>query len=233
MSDENEEKLKKIVLEDCNMRIQTIRNARASFLNFFITINLAYIGALYSLITQKRDNSYIVILSLIVFLVDFSLFVMYVREHNAEKGQREQVTKIFRSFYPGFDDKDKYPSWYKFHDGFQDKFKGVTYFVISLLLIFFMIIPIVIIFHTWNIISAWLIIFLMIVFLCFSHFYKNIEYTDCCNFIKKIAMLSIVKCMRKFTHNYLVKIIFSWIYIVVIYFLYFYYKDILMMIKQP
>lgn len=211
MYNNKEDELKKLILEDCNMRIQTGRNARRSFLQFLVSINLAYFGALYFLI-ENNESCLITLLSCIIFLVNFSLFVMYVREHNAEEDNEEQKKMIFKSYYPGLYSKESHSYWFKFHSGFKDKFEGVTYFVVSLLFIFFTLFPIFINFFIWNFLVKIIIFVLTLlgieVLTYFAHFYSNKKERDnlfkmnllkgIIIFIYAVTIVIIITCLYKY-----------------------------------
>jgi len=154
---------------------------------FLVTINLAYFAAFFYLKTNKllcttQQNAWISLLSGFVLIINLSLFVIYVREHNAIEGHVKQQKKILKRILC------EYPKWYLYNGGFKekDKFLSVTYFVIITLFLLFITIPILILSYTHNPFSAFLFVLLPLCFYFASCFKNEIE-----------GFKNNIKCFRK------------------------------------
>ncbi len=193
----NEDELKKAIYSGCDIRIQTGNNLKNNILQFFVTINLAFIGAVY-LLKDITDDIPILIISCIIFFVNASLIIIFIREHNALIDNIDQQTKINNTIFDDYKNS-KELDWYIFKDSFKDKYSALSYFVIISIFIFFDVIPIfILIFKSCNSISLLeiVIILLPITLITILLFMKNNIKEDSkksnwniCNIIIKLTYL--------------------------------------------
>lgn len=150
-----EKEFQEYVWKYCDLRLNTGNTVLRYLWQFLVTINLAYLAAFYFLKTNielctEQKIIWISILSGFVFIINVSLFVIYVREHNAitehETEQKGILKKLCCRCKRGYE----YPIWY-FHNNKdsikKDKLSGGTYCVIITLFLMFIIIPIFIVFY--------------------------------------------------------------------------------------
>lgn len=143
-NDNNNSKLGKaeqFVFDDCKERINRSWNAQINFFQFFITINLAYFGAIF---IGKIENNTIVILSILLFIINLSIWLIYIRERYAKDPEINQMKIIMKRNSAYYKIASK---WYLFHPDnkkdYSDPFHGITHYVTNSLYIIFTTYPLI------------------------------------------------------------------------------------------
>jgi hypothetical protein len=135
---------KKLIFEEVKLRLDRSQNAQRSFTQYFMTINIGYVASLYFLLTSwdtlERKIIYISILSLLIFIVNLFVSLLYIREHYAIDDNMSQIKEIYKSIKTHYKDC----VWYKFDDTFKDIFKQFNWFLITSFFTFFTLLPLVV-----------------------------------------------------------------------------------------
>jgi hypothetical protein len=109
------------------------KNARLIFLGFIVTVNIAFYHAFYVLFA-KKEFSWIILLGTIILLINFLIYLLYIREYRAEEDSFSQLKlirdKLMRdSGYNNF----REVAWFYYDEDYRDPFRNFTQIIVIII----------------------------------------------------------------------------------------------------